>query len=61
MSRQEFDLFERADALGVSVVGDDYEKLLDAIHEREMELMDLRHAVQRRLAFNDAEHERNHP
>lgn len=43
-------LFEQADALGVSVVEDDYEELLDAIHERETELMLLRHDVQRKMA-----------
>jgi hypothetical protein len=44
-------LFERAEALGVSVVGpDDLERLLDAIQARETELMLLRHAVTRALA-----------
>jgi hypothetical protein len=43
------DLFDRAALLGVDVVGDDLERLLEAIHERESALMLLRHAVTRRL------------
>jgi hypothetical protein len=43
-------LLERAEALGVSVIGDDLESLLDSIQQRETELMLLRHAVTRRLA-----------
>lgn len=43
-------LFDRAEALGVAVIGDDLESLLDSIQQRETELMLLRHAVTRRLA-----------
>ena len=43
-------LFERADALGVSIIENDYEKLLDAIHEQETQLMFLRHDVERKIA-----------
>jgi hypothetical protein len=44
------DLHERAEALGVLVVGDDLEKLLEAVHEQEGKLMLLRHAIERRIA-----------
>jgi hypothetical protein len=45
------DLFERAEALGVFVLGnDDLEALLEAIHARESDLMLLRHAITRELA-----------
>ena len=47
---KEPDFFERADFLGVSIVGDDYDKLLDAIHEHETKLMILRHEIQRHIA-----------
>lgn len=44
-------LFERAEALGVFVIGnDDLEKLLEAIHEAESALMLLRHEVERKIA-----------
>jgi hypothetical protein len=45
-----FSLFERAEALGVFIAENDFEKLLNAIHEQESKLMDLRHDVQRRIA-----------
>jgi hypothetical protein len=45
------DLFERAEALGVFIVGnDDLEMLLEAVHEHEGKLMLLRHAIERRIA-----------
>jgi hypothetical protein len=45
------DLFERAEALGVFVLGnDDLEALLEAVHENEGKLMRLRHAIERRIA-----------
>jgi hypothetical protein len=47
---REPDFFERADALGVSVVGDDYNKLLDAIYEHETKLMILRHELSLHVA-----------
>jgi hypothetical protein len=55
MTSRSIDLFVRAEALGVVVSGfgvgaDDLERLLEAIHQREGELMLLRYAVTRRLA-----------
>jgi len=47
------DLYERAEALGVSIVGGvfpDLETLLEAVHEHEGKLMLLRHAIERRIA-----------
>lgn len=43
-------LFERAEALGVDCVENDFLKLLEAVHEREDALMRLRHDIQRRIA-----------
>jgi hypothetical protein len=53
---EEVTLFERAEALGVFILGnDDLEALLEAIHARESDLMLLRHAIERRIAsiFNE--------
>jgi hypothetical protein len=45
------DLFKQAAALGVFIVGnDDLERLLEAVHAREGQLMLLRHAIIRELA-----------
>jgi hypothetical protein len=55
MTSRSSHLFERAEALGVVVSGfglgaDDLERLLEAVHARESELMLLRHAIERRIA-----------
>jgi hypothetical protein len=47
---EEVTLFERAEALGVFILGnDDLERLLEAVHEHEGKLMLLRHAITRAL------------
>lgn len=47
-------LWDQAEALGVLlIVGDDLETLLEAVHEHEGKLMELRHRIERHLIKRD--------